>query len=157
MTRAAMCQGAAMPSALMAPPAATGVLRASGRNVIDREPDWPMPVREAKPADKAALEGGTGAGALGPHRAMAGKFRHQHRLDGRPDDTAAGNGVRRIILNALMATLFEGQEAILPLRHSASHLTKARLPGSGVASSPSHFLRISTGTSDATLTPAKAA
>ena len=53
--------------------------------------------------------------------AVAEKFRRENGLDYGPDDIVVANGAKQIIFNALLATLNDGDEAILPAPYFVSY------------------------------------
>jgi aspartate aminotransferase len=130
------------PSASMAASMAAKALRAKGVDVLDLglgEPDFPTPAHVAEAAYKAALAGETlytaAAGTLALRQAVADKFRRENGLDYGPDDIVVANGAKQIIFNALMATLDEGDEAILPAPYFVSYPEMVKLLG-GVPVTP---------------------
>lgn len=133
---------AVKPSASMAASMAAKALRATGVDVIDLglgEPDFPTPAHVAEAAHKAALSGETlytpAAGTLALRKAVAEKFRRENGLDFGPDDIVVANGAKQIIFNALMATLNDGDEAILPAPYFVSYPEMVKLLG-GVPVTP---------------------
>jgi aspartate aminotransferase len=127
---------AVRPSASMAASMAAKALRATGVDVIDLglgEPDFPTPAHVAEAAHKAALSGETlytpAAGTLALRKAVAEKFRRENGLDYGPDDIVVANGAKQIIFNALMATLNDGDEAILPAPYFVSYPEMVKLLG----------------------------
>lgn len=124
------------PSASMAASMAAKALRATGVDVIDLglgEPDFPTPNHVTEAAYKAALAGETlytaAAGTPALRKAVAGKFRRENGLDYGPDDIVVANGAKQIIFNALMATLNDGDEAILPAPYFVSYPEMVKLLG----------------------------
>ncbi|MDR0809275.1 MAG: pyridoxal phosphate-dependent aminotransferase [Gemmobacter sp.] len=133
---------AVKPSASMAASMAAKVLRATGVDVIDLglgEPDFPTPTHVAEAAHAAAARGETlytaAAGTPALRAAVAEKFRRENGLDYGPDDIVVANGAKQIIFNALMATLNEGDEAILPTPYFVSYPEMVKLLG-GVPVTP---------------------
>ncbi|MDF3856187.1 pyridoxal phosphate-dependent aminotransferase [Paracoccus pantotrophus] len=127
---------AVKPSASMAASQAAKALRATGVDVIDLglgEPDFPTPAHVAQAAHKAALAGETlytaSAGTPALRKAVAEKFRRENGLDYGPDDIVVANGAKQIIFNALMATLNDGDEAILPAPYFVSYPEMVKLLG----------------------------
>ncbi|MFV0472775.1 MAG: pyridoxal phosphate-dependent aminotransferase [Pikeienuella sp.] len=127
---------AVKPSASMAASMAAKALRATGVDVIDLglgEPDFPTPPHVAEAAHKAALAGETlytaAAGTPALRAAVAEKFRRENGLDCAADDVVVANGAKQIIFNALMATLNEGDEAILPAPYFVSYPEMVKLLG----------------------------
>lgn len=136
MTYVATRLAAVKPSASMAASMAAKALRATGVDVIDLglgEPDFPTPPHIAEAAHKAALSGETlytpAAGTLPLRRAIADKFKRENGLAYGPDDIVVANGAKQIIFNALMATLNEGDEAILPAPYFVSYPEMVKLLG----------------------------
>lgn len=130
------------PSASMAASMAAKALRAKGLDVIDLglgEPDFPTPRHVIDAAQAAALRGETlytaSAGTAELRAAVAEKFRRENGLDYGPDDIVVANGAKQIIFNALMATLNEGDEAILPAPYFVSYPEMVKLLG-GVPVTP---------------------
>ena len=60
---------------------------------------------------------------------MAGKFRRENGLDYSADDIVVANGAKQIIFNALLATLEDGDEAILPAPYFVSYPEMVKLLG----------------------------
>lgn len=127
---------AVKPSASMAASQAAKALRATGADVIDLglgEPDFPTPAHVIEAAHKAALAGETlytaAAGAPALRKAVAEKFRRENGLDYGPDDIVVANGAKQIIFNALMATLGDGDEAVIPAPYFVSYPEMVKLLG----------------------------
>lgn len=142
MTYVATRLAAVKPSASMAASMAAKALRATGVDVIDLglgEPDFPTPAHVAEAAYWAALAGETlytpAAGTLALRKAVAEKFRRENGLDYGPDDIVVANGAKQIIFNALMATLNDGEEVILPAPYFVSYPEMVKLLG-GVPVTP---------------------
>ena len=163
MTYVATRLAAVKPSASMAASMAAKELRATGIDVIDLglgEPDFPTPAHVAEAAHRAALAGETlytpAAGTLALRRAVAEKFRRENGLDYGPDDIVVANGAKQIIFNALMATLDEGDEAILPAPYFVSYPEMVKLLG-GVPVTPvcgaETGFRLTPAVLDAAITP----
>lgn len=124
------------PSASMAASQAAKALRAKGVDVIDLglgEPDFPTPSHIVDAAYAAAKAGQTlytaSAGTPELRKAVADKFRRENGLDYAPDDIVVANGAKQIIFNALMATLEDGDEAILPAPYFVSYPEMVKLLG----------------------------
>ncbi|SDE93544.1 aspartate aminotransferase [Paracoccus isoporae] len=130
------------PSASMVASQAAKSLAATGVDVIDLglgEPDFPTPEHISKAAYDAALLGETlytaSTGTLALREAVAEKFRRENGLDYRPEEIAVANGAKQIIFNALLATLNDGDEAILPTPYFVSYPEMVKLLG-GVPVTP---------------------
>ncbi|NIY75331.1 pyridoxal phosphate-dependent aminotransferase [Thalassospira sp. HF15] len=124
------------PSASMAVSQAAKSLRASGIDVIDLglgEPDFPTPKHVIDAAHKAALDGNTlYTAALGMpelRESICRKFSRENGLDYSIDEVIVSNGAKQIIFNALMATLEDGDEAILPAPYFVSYPEMVKLLG----------------------------
>lgn len=154
---------AVKPSASMAASQAAKALRAKGVDVIDLglgEPDFPTPVHVIEASYKAALAGETlytaAAGTPALRQAIAEKFRRENGLDYGPDDIVVANGAKQIIFNALMATLEEGDEAVLPAPYFVSYPEMVKLLGGVpvIATCPAEAgFRLTPEALDASLTP----
>ena len=136
MTYVANRLSAVKPSASMAASQAAKALAATGVDVIDLglgEPDFPTPTHIADATHKAILAGETlytaAAGTLPLRKAVAEKFRRENGLDYAPEDIVVANGAKQIIFNALMATVNEGDEIILPAPYFVSYPEMAKLFG----------------------------
>jgi len=124
------------PSASMAVSQAARAMRAKGVDVLDLslgEPDFPTPAHIVEAAYEAAKRGQTlytaSTGTPEVREAVAGKFRRENGLDVTADDVLVANGAKQIIFNALMATLEDGDEAILPAPYWVSYPEMVRLLG----------------------------
>lgn len=136
MTYVATRLAAVRPSASMAASMAARALRATGVDVIDLglgEPDFPTPPHVAEAAHAAALRGETlytpAAGTAALRAAVADKFRRENGLDYGADDIVVANGAKQIIFNALMATLNDGDQVILPAPYFVSYPEMVKLLG----------------------------
>jgi aspartate aminotransferase len=124
------------PSASMAASQAAKALGAQGVDVIDLglgEPDFPTPAHIIDAAFAAARGGQTlytaSAGTQELRDAVAGKFRRENGLDYAAADIVVANGAKQIIFNALLATLEDGDEAILPAPYFVSYPEMVKLLG----------------------------
>ena len=124
------------PSASMAASQAAKALRATGVDVIDLglgEPDFPTPAHVAAASHAAMMAGETlytaAAGTSDLRAAAAEKFRRENGLEYHPDEIVVANGAKQIIFNALMATLDDGDEAILPAPYFVSYPEMVKLLG----------------------------
>ena len=151
------------PSASMAASQAAKALAATGVDVIDLglgEPDFPTPAHVIEAAHKAALAGETlytpAAGTVALRRAVADKFRRENGLDYAEGDIVVTNGAKQIIFNALLATLDQGDEAILPAPYFVSYPEMVKLLG-GVPVMPqcaaADGFRLTPAVLDAAITP----
>lgn len=136
MTYIASRLAAVKPSASMAVSQAAKALSAQGIDVIDLglgEPDFPTPSHITEAAYQAAKAGDTlYTAALGTpalRKAIAAKFARENGLDYSTDQIIVSNGAKQIIFNALMATLEDGDEVILPVPYFVSYPEMTKLLG----------------------------
>lgn len=142
MTYIASRLSAVKPSASMAVSQAAKELAATGVDVIDLglgEPDFAAPAHITKAAFEAASrERMLYTASLGTpdlRKAIAAKFSRENGLDYALDQIAVANGAKQIIFNALMATVEEGDEILLPAPYFVSYPEMAKLFG-GVPVTP---------------------
>jgi aspartate aminotransferase len=111
-------------------------LREQGVNVVQLtigEPDFASPKHAIEAGYKAALAGETkyppqdGTKAL--KEAVQRKFKRDHGLDYALDQIAVSNGGKQAIFNALMATLDEGDEVVIPAPYWGAYPLMTRLLG----------------------------
>jgi aspartate aminotransferase len=124
------------PSASMAASLAAKAMAAKGIDVIDLglgEPDFPTPAHIIDAAFEAARAGDTlytaSAGTVALRQAIAGKFARENGLTYGLDEIAVANGAKQIIFNALMATLNDGDEVIVPAPYFVSYPEMVKLLG----------------------------
>lgn len=103
-------------------------LKAAGRDVIGLgagEPDFDTPDHIKQAAAEAIARGETKytavAGTLELRRAICAKFKRENQLDYAPDQVTVGCGGKQTIFNALLATLDEGDEVIIPAPYWVSY------------------------------------
>lgn len=133
---------AVKPSASMAVSQAAKDLAATGVDVIDLglgEPDFAAPEHVTEAAFEAARSQRmlytASLGTPDLRKAIVGKFKRENGLDYAIDEIAVANGAKQIIFNALMATIEEGDEAILPAPYFVSYPEMVKLFG-GVPVAP---------------------
>ena len=124
------------PSPTIAMTARAAELRAQGRDIISLsagEPDFDTPAHIGAAA-KAAIDAGQtrytavdGTPAL--KAAIAAKFARENGLDYRTDQISVGTGGKQILFNALVATLNEGDEVIIPAPYWVSYPDMVVLAG----------------------------
>ena len=111
-------------------------MRAAGTDVISLtigEPDFASPPHAIEAAHQAALNGDTkyppsdGQPAL--KQAIQRKFKRDSGLDFALDEIAVSNGGKQTIYNALLATLDEGDEVIIPAPYWGAYPLMTRLVG----------------------------
>ncbi|TCH96398.1 pyridoxal phosphate-dependent aminotransferase [Roseococcus sp. SYP-B2431] len=96
-------------------------LKAAGKDVISLsagEPDFETP-QHIKDAAIAAIQSGDTrytdvAGTPALRKAAAGYFKREHGLDYKPEQIIVSTGGKQVIFNAMLATMDEGDEAIIP-------------------------------------------
>ena len=103
-------------------------LKAAGKDVIGLgagEPDFDTPANIKEVAIKAIKDGDTkytavdGTPAL--KKAIVEKFKRENNLDYSADQITVGAGGKHVIYNAMMATLNEGDEVIIPAPYWVSY------------------------------------
>ena len=111
-------------------------LREQGVNVIALtigEPDFESPAGAIEAAHKAALAGETKYppqdGVPKLKQAIQRKFKRDHGLDYAMDEIAVSNGGKQAIFNALLATLDEGDEVVIPAPYWGAYPLMTRLLG----------------------------
>ncbi len=111
-------------------------LKAAGKDVIGLgagEPDFDTPNNIKQAAIKAINDGDTkytavdGTPAL--KKAIVEKFKKENNLDYTTDQITVGAGGKHVIYNAMMATLNEGDEVIVPAPYWVSYPDMVLLAG----------------------------
>jgi len=124
------------PSPTLAVGAKAAELKAAGRDVISLgagEPDFDTP-DNVKAAAKAAIDKGDTkyvavAGTPALRQAICAKFKRENGLDYKPEQVTVGSGGKQVLYNALMATLDEGDEVIIPAPYWVSYPDMTLLAG----------------------------
>ena len=109
------------PSQTIAVRQKVAALKREGRDVLgvsSGEPDFNTP-QHVKDAAIRAIEAGETkytdvAGTPELRRAVADKFRRDSGIDYRPEEIIISTGAKQVMFNAMLATLNEGDEAIIP-------------------------------------------
>ena len=103
-------------------------LKASGKDIIGLgagEPDFDTPDNIKQAAIKAIKRGDTKYTAVDGTQALkdaiAKKFKRENNLDYQIDQITVGAGGKHVIYNAMMATLNEGDEVIIPAPYWVSY------------------------------------
>jgi aspartate aminotransferase len=111
-------------------------LRERGANVIQLtigEPDFATPAHAIDAAHQAALAGDTKYppqdGTKRLKEAVQRKFKRQRGLDFALDEIMVANGGKQVIFNALMATVDDGDEIVIPSPYWATYPLVAKLAG----------------------------
>ncbi len=120
----------------MAATARARALMAEGRDVISLalgEPEFASPPHAIEAAHSAALRGDTKYSAVGGTPALKAairqKFLRDSGLDFGTDQVLVGHGARQIIFDALIATLEDGDEVIVPAPYWNAYPLIARMAG----------------------------
>ena len=116
------------PSPTIAVTAKARELKAAGRDVIGLgagEPDFDTPAHIVEAAYQAMKDGKTRytdvAGVLELREAICDKFKRENGLDYKPGQVTVGCGGKKVIFNAMMATLEPGDEVIVPAPYWVSY------------------------------------
>ena len=155
--------GRIKPSPTIAVTSKAAELKAAGRDVIGLgagEPDFDTP-DNIKEAAIAAIQAGQtkytavdGTPAL--KEAIAAKFKRENNLDYAPSQITVGTGGKQVLFNALMATLDEGDEVLIPAPFWVSYPDMTLLAGGepvAVACSEKHGFKLQPEDLDAAITP----
>lgn len=109
---------------------------ASGASVIDLaegEPDFDTPPHVIEAAHRAALAGQTRytsvAGTSELREAVTEKFRRENGLTCTADQVIVGTGAKQLIFNALLASLDDGDEVVVPAPYWVSYPEMAKIAG----------------------------
>jgi aspartate aminotransferase len=138
-------------------------LRAEGRPIIDLgvgEPDFDTPDHIKAAAVEALARGETKYtatnGSLSLREAICDKFQKENGLTYRPNEIAVSSGAKQIIFNAMMATLDDGDEVIVPAPYWASYPDMIRIAGGSpiiVPCAAEDGFRLSADALDAAISP----
>lgn len=116
------------PSASMAAKQKVDLLRQQGKSIIDftiGEPDFDTPEHIKQAGIKAIVEGKTkytsSRGIKALIEAIQYKYQRDNGLTILPEQIIVGSGAKQLIFNALMATLNEGDEVIIPTPYWVSY------------------------------------
>jgi aspartate aminotransferase len=111
-------------------------LRAQGVDVIQLtigEPDFATPMHAIEAAHQAALAGQTKYppqdGTVALKQAVRRKFQRDAGVSFALDEIMVGNGGKQVIFDALMATVDEGDEVVIPVPYWSAYAMMARLAG----------------------------
>ena len=123
-------------SEILAITARAGALKRAGRPVIilgAGEPDFDTPDHIKEAAIAAIRQGQTKYTALDGtpelKQAIRRKFQRENGLDFAQDQVTAGAGAKQILYNAMMATLNDGDEVIIPTPCWTSYFDIVRIAG----------------------------
>jgi len=120
--------GRIKPSPTIAVTQKAAELKAAGRDVIGLgagEPDFDTP-DHIKAAAKAAIDRGETkytavAGTLALRKAICAKFKRDNDLDYTPEQITVGSGGKQTIFNAMLATIDDGDEVVIPSPYWVSY------------------------------------
>jgi aspartate aminotransferase len=109
------------PSQTIAISSKARALKAAGKDVISLsagEPDFETP-RNVKDAAIAAIEKGETrytdvSGTKVLREAVAGYFKREHGIEYKPEEIVVSTGGKQVIFNAMLATIGQGDEVIIP-------------------------------------------
>lgn len=124
------------PSPTIAMTGRAAALRAEGRDIIALsagEPDFDTPLHIRDAAKRAIDAGHTRYTAVDGtpslKRAICAKYARENGLDYTPSQITVGTGGKQILFNALMATLNDGDEVIIPAPYWVSYPDMVTLAG----------------------------
>lgn len=124
------------PSSSIAAKARVDALRAQGRRIVDfsiGEPDFDTPAHLVEAGVDALRSGATRyTGSLGTpalRAAAARKFERENGLPTTAQDVVVGVGAKQLIFHALMATLNDGDEVVVPAPYWVSYPDMVRMNG----------------------------
>src|SRR5689334_14360118 len=116
------------PSPTIAVTTKAAELKAAGKDVIGLgagEPDFDTPDFIKQAATDAIKRGETKYTAVGGtpalKKAVSDKFKRENGLEYAPNQIVVGCGAKQIIFNALLATINEGDEVIIPAPYWVSY------------------------------------
>jgi len=151
------------PSPTIAVTAKARELRAAGKDVIGLgagEPDFDTPDNIKEAAIAAIRDGQTKYTDVGGtpelRKAICGKFKRENGLDYTPEQIIVGTGGKQVLYNALMATMNEGDEVLIPAPYWVSYPDMVLLAGGEprfVEAGPNQGFKLSPEALDAALTP----
>ena len=124
------------PSPTMAMTGRAQQLKAEGKDVIGLaagEPDFDTP-ENVKDAAIAAMKAGKTKytqvpGIIELRRAICAKFKRENGLEYKPEQVQVACGGKQSIYNAIMATVEEGDEVVIPAPYWVSYPDMVRLAG----------------------------
>ncbi|MEM9697933.1 MAG: pyridoxal phosphate-dependent aminotransferase [Pseudomonadota bacterium] len=124
------------PSPTIAVTTKAAELKAAGRDVIGLgagEPDFDTPQNIKEAAVAAIASGKTKYTAVDGipelKQAICAKFKRDNQLTYTPSQISVGTGGKQILYNALMATLNEGDEVVIPAPYGVSYPDMVLLAG----------------------------
>src|SRR5271154_2328017 len=116
------------PSPTLAVTAKAAELKAAGKDVIALgagEPDFDTPDHIKQAAIEAIKRGETKYTAVGGtpalKKAVSDKFKRENGLEYATNQIVVGGGAKQVIFNALLATINDGDEVIIPAPYWVSY------------------------------------
>lgn len=123
-------------AAAVAMTARARALRAAGHDVLALtigEPDFASPAHAIEAAHEAALSGQTKYppqdGTLALKDAVIRMFAREDGLHFTPDQIVVGNGGKQVIFDALLATVEEGDEVVIPSPYWSAYALMTKVVG----------------------------
>ncbi|WNK01254.1 pyridoxal phosphate-dependent aminotransferase [Thalassospiraceae bacterium LMO-JJ14] len=111
-------------------------MKAQGRDVIALsagEPDFPTPAHVVEAAFEAAKRGETrytnAAGTPALKQAVVDKFKRENGLEYVMDEVMVGSGGKQLLFDALISTVEDGDEVIVPAPYWVSYIDHVRFAG----------------------------
>ncbi|HVY13146.1 MAG TPA: pyridoxal phosphate-dependent aminotransferase [Alphaproteobacteria bacterium] len=151
------------PSPTMAVTQKAAELKSAGRDVIGLgagEPDFDTPDHVKEAAYAAIRNGQTKytavAGTPELKKAIQAKFKRENGLDYAADQIIVSNGGKHVIFNAILATVDEGDEVIIPAPYWVSYPDMVMLAGGNpviVACPPESNFKMKPAALEAAITP----
>ena len=151
------------PSQTIAVRQKVAAMKREGRDVLgvsSGEPDFDTPRHVKDAAIRAIAAGETKytdvAGTPALRRAVADRFRSDCGIDYRPDEIIIGTGAKQVLFNAMLATLNDGDEAIIPTPCWVSYPDIVSMAGGRpvfVPCSQNHAFRLRSEDLEAAITP----
>lgn len=124
------------PSPTIAVSTKAAELKAAGRDVIGLgagEPDFDTPDHVKEAANKAIADGHTKYTAVDGipqlKEAIVNKFKRENNITCTPAQVSVGTGGKQVLYNALMATLNDGDEVLIPAPYWVSYPDMVLLAG----------------------------
>lgn len=112
------------------------IMKAEGKDVIALsagEPDFPTPAHVIEAAFEAAKAGETrytnASGTPALKQAVIDKFKRENGLTYSMDEVMVGSGGKQLLFDALVATVEEGDEVIIPAPYWISYVDHVKFAG----------------------------
>ncbi|MBO6519921.1 MAG: pyridoxal phosphate-dependent aminotransferase [Rhodospirillales bacterium] len=138
-------------------------MKAAGRDVIALsagEPDFPTPVHVVEAAFEAAKRGETrytnAAGTPALKQAVVDKFKRENGLEYALDEVMVGSGGKQLLFDALVSTVEDGDEVIVPAPYWVSYIDHVKFAGGTpviVLAEPENDFKLTPAQLDGAITP----